>query len=279
MPAKIDDILDEDITSLPAVYYKLREAFLDPECSYKDCAKIISLEPGLAARLLRIVNSSFYGFSEKIETIYHALSIIGVDHLNNLVLATAVINKFKGIPEELVDMKSFWRHGVACGMAAREIGERKKTGNTEPLYLAGLLHDIGSLIIYNKLPNKAKDVFTLCEQTEEPLFQVEYKVMGFNHTDIGSALLKAWKLPMRLVEAASFHHHPLQAKEFPIEAGMVHLADIIAYELNPNCKAEPLPPPLEEEVWKQIDMPPAVLPSVQDYIEIAFEETVSMFLD
>jgi len=236
------------------------------------------MEPGLSSRPLKIVNSSFYGFSEEIETINHALSIIGVDHLNDLVLATTVTNKFKGIPEDLVNMGLFWRHSVACGMAVREIGQRKKAANIEPLYLAGLLHDIGSLIIYNKLPDKAREVFSRCEETGEHLFQVEYKVMGFNHTDIGSALLKAWNLPRRLIEAASFHHHPLQAKLYPFEAGAVHLADIIAYELSPNCEAEPSIPPLEEKVLEQIGVSSALLSAVQDEVENKFEETVEMFL-
>jgi HD-like signal output (HDOD) protein len=109
------------ISSLPTIFYQINEAVEDPECSFVEIGEIISSDPSLSARLLRIVNSSYFGFPNKIETITHAVTIVGMAQLRDLALATTVVNQFKGIPKNLINMENFWLHSVATGLTAKII--------------------------------------------------------------------------------------------------------------------------------------------------------------
>jgi HD-like signal output (HDOD) protein len=125
MNLNINEILIDFKESPPIVYHKLQRTLKKPESSFEDFANIINTDPKITARLLNLVNSSFYGFSKKIESVHHAISIIGLKQLIELILSTEIINKFKGISVELIDAEAFWIHSVACGLAARAIAVKK----------------------------------------------------------------------------------------------------------------------------------------------------------
>ena len=118
----------------------------DPRSATADFGAVVSDDPSLTARLLRLVNSAFYGFPSKIESVTQALSVVGTSQLNDLVLATSVLRVFKGVPKEFVDMDSFWQHSLACGVCVRVLAAQRRESN-----VAGLLHDLGRLILYQRL--------------------------------------------------------------------------------------------------------------------------------
>ena len=122
---------DVQIPSLPDVYYKFKEAMDNPEGSFEEISDIIATDPGLSVRLLRIVNSAYFGFPSKIETISHAIGVVGLEQLNNLVISTVIMERFKGIPDSVMNMDSFWKHSIACGLAAKIISSHKEEPNTE----------------------------------------------------------------------------------------------------------------------------------------------------
>ena len=142
-----------EVSSLPMIHLRLEEAINNQNKSMSDIAKVIREDPGLTARLLRIVNSAFYNFPSKIETISQAVTIVGTQQLSALALATSVMKMFKGLPQNLVSMDSFWRHSIACGLAARMIGSFRRETKPERFFVAGMLHDIGRLIMYTKIPD------------------------------------------------------------------------------------------------------------------------------
>jgi len=156
----IDDLIDgsAQLGSLPTIFYQINEAVENPESSFAEIAGIISKDSALTARLLKIVNSSYFGFSSKVETITHAITIVGMVQLRDLALATAIINNFKGIPKDAVDMRSFWQHSIAVGLAGRVIGVYLKEANPERFYVLGLLHDLGRLLTYLTLPEEMSRV-------------------------------------------------------------------------------------------------------------------------
>ena len=116
------------------------------------------MDPSLTLHLLKIVNSAFYGFRGEIESVCHAMGVVGTEQLMQLVLATTVVEQFKGIPKDLVDMEYFWKHSVSCGLAARAIHQARGEYNGESIFLAGLLHDIGRLVMCLKVPDQLKIV-------------------------------------------------------------------------------------------------------------------------
>ena len=128
---------DDQLATLPEGFYKLNAAIEDPDCTFDDIGEIISIDPALTVRLLKIVNSAFLRVFTQVETITHALTIIGTDQLTQLVLATSVMNQFKGIPNDLLDMDAFWRHSITAGLAARSIAALSGEYNVERFFCGG----------------------------------------------------------------------------------------------------------------------------------------------
>lgn len=270
---------DEIIFSLPKIYFELQEALNDPDKTFQDLGEIISFDPALSARLLKIVNSPFYGFPSKIETISHAISIIGMDQLTDLALATLVIYQFRGIPNSLFNMEKFWRHSMACGVVARSIAEFRGEKNVERLYLAGILHDIGRLVIFKKEPALARDAFYRSKELQENIYLSERNLMGFDHADVGRELLKAWQLPPRLVEAIGCHHQPQTAKEYPVDAAIIHTADYVVHVLKAVSDAEFSEPQLYPKSWEIIGLSPDDFEFMKDKVIQQYQGIVGLFFD
>lgn len=269
---------DDWVVSMPLIFSRVQRVINDPESSFKEIAEIISGDSGLVSRLLRIVNSPFYGFSSKIETITHALNIVGMEQLNQLVLATSAVSAFEGIPKDLVQMDSFWRHSIACGLAARAIAKKREWPDVERFYVMGMLHDVGSLVIYKKMPKRAREILLRSKTEGLPLFEVERQVLGFDHAQVGGALLKEWNLSESLVEAVAFHHDPSQAALFPVEAAILHVADIVAYDLKLGSSGQPGTPPLDSEFLAVAELFESDLAVIKKMVGDQFQDMIAMFL-
>jgi putative nucleotidyltransferase with HDIG domain len=262
------------VATLPGVYLRLSAVVSDPRSSAADVGRVIAEDPGLTARLLKLVNSAMYGFPSKIETVSHAISIVGTAQLQDLSLATSVVRLFANVPEEFVTMESFWRHSVACGVSARALASRRREANVERYFVAGLLHDIGRPIMYMQVPDEARTAITRSRETGVPLFETEYELLGFDHTHVGHALLEKWKLPPSLREPVAHHHHPERAQRFPVETAVVHVADLIANALRFGTSGEPGVPPLAPGAWEAIGLAPHVLGDVLEEAERHYEDAV-----
>ncbi len=264
-----------ELSSLPFIYIKINDAVNNPQSSIKDISEIISGDPGLTSRLLRLVNSAFYGFPSKVETVSRALLMVGTQQMRDLALATSVMSLFKGIPGHLVSMESLWRHSVACGLAARMLAKvRQSEVNAELLFTAGIIHDIGRLVIYKKIPETAQEMIIRCRDSKEPLYLVEKEVLGFDHSDLGRMLAQSWNLPPSLEEVLACHHFPQVAKQYPVETGLVHIADYIAHAIQLGDSGEQYIPPLDEEVWELVDISASALSSTSDQLRHEFEDVV-----
>lgn len=264
------------VASLPGVYLRLSSVVSDPRSSAADVGRVIAEDPGLTARLLKLVNSAMYGFPSRIETVSHAISIVGTAQLQDLALATSVIKLFASMPQELVTMESFWRHSVACGVAARALATRRREVNVERFFVAGLLHDIGRPIMYMQVPDESRAAVTRSRETGEPLYLVEHALLGFDHSHVGHALLDQWKLPPSLREAVAQHHHPERATRFPVETAVVHVADLIANGLRFGTSGEPGIPPLHQKSWDAIGVPATMLADVFREVEEHYETAVQV---
>jgi putative nucleotidyltransferase with HDIG domain len=264
------------VASLPGVYLRLSSVVSDPRSSAADVGRVIAEDPGLTARLLKLVNSAMYGFPSRIETVSHAISIVGTAQLQDLALATSVIKLFASMPQELVTMESFWRHSVACGVAARALATRRREVNVERFFVAGLLHDIGRPIMYMQVPAESRAAVTRSRETGEPLYLVEHELLGFDHTHVGHALLDQWKLPPSLREAVAQHHYPDRATRFPVETAVVHVADLIANGLRFGTSGEPGIPPLHQKSWEAIGVPATMLADVFREVEEHYETAVQV---
>lgn len=266
------------ISSLPLVYTRVQEAVNDPHSSNRDLANIISEDPGLAARLLRMSNSPFFGFASKIDTINRAVTVIGTKQLCDLVLATSVMRLFHGVSPELVCMESFWRHSVACGVAARILATYRREPNVERFFVAGLLHDIGRLIIFMQIPEIALKVLQEAHSRTALLYEVESEMLGFDHAAVGGALLTQWWLPEHTVEAVAHHHRPSDSPNEHIDAALVHIADLIVNAMCIGTSGERFVPPLDLRAWERIGLPVSVLAPTLTQLERQYSEAISVIM-
>jgi HD-like signal output (HDOD) protein len=250
------------IASLPQIYSQLIDDINRPSSSAGDIAEVISSDTGLTARLLRIVNSAFFGFPGRIETISRAITVIGTTQLCELALATSVIELFNQIPASVVSQASFWEHSVACGVIARGLGLLRREANVERLFIGGLLHDVGRAVLLVYFPDIAQRAIATASDACETVYQNEFRLTGFTHADVGEALLASWSLPRIHCEVVGFHHRPSGASQFPTETAIVHVADIIAHAMMFGSSGDGLVPPLQPEAWDKMGISPSELPDL-----------------
>lgn len=240
-----------NLPTLPAIYEELIAHINNPRSSANDIGNVICKDVSCSARLLKLVNSVFYGFPSRIDSVSRAVTIVGFKQLSNLVMGLSVINAFKDIPSDIIDMKSFWEHSLACGIIARILAGYVKIQNTERLFVGGLLHDVGRLLLCSVKPLYVRETLLKARFSKELLYGVESQIIGFDHATFGGLLLKKWRLPVSLESIVKNHHTPMGVKD-PLEPAIAHLADIMAHALGKGCSGEQFMPPLNVSAWDSI---------------------------
>lgn len=217
-----------DLPTLPQYILKISKAVNNPKTSAKELAKLISEDQVLTARLLRLVNSSFYGFPQKVTTVTAAIVLLGFEAIKNLLLSTSLLDIFyKGVSIKQ-DAEELWNHVLCCGIVAKVIGERINYNDTEELFVAGLLHDIGKTVELMSFPEKYQDVVKRSKEENIHVRVLEEEIFGISHDQIGKILASYWKLPKKLQDVMEFHHNLDGLQENHKIVYAVHLADIIS---------------------------------------------------
>jgi putative nucleotidyltransferase with HDIG domain len=224
--------------SLPVIYQRLTDLLddLDSKTGREEIAEVIGHDPVLTARVLKAANSARYQRSHQINTVYDAVSTISDDDLRTLITTTTAIDAFSHIDTDLVDMDNFWNHSVCCGLAARILAEKCQLVECDRAFVAGILHDIGQLVIYHTVPALARQVLEKAGEPEEYRYRAEKEVIGITHAEVGAELLKVWGFPDYLVEVVNFHHEPDKARNYPIETSLVHISTGVVNRIEPSWK-------------------------------------------
>ncbi|MCC6302455.1 MAG: HDOD domain-containing protein [Gammaproteobacteria bacterium] len=265
------------LVSPPDICIRVFELVESNQATAQDLGEIIGCDPSLTARLLRLVNSSFYQFSRRIDTVSRAITVVGISELYNLVIAVSAVKSFSRIPSFVVNIDTFWRHSVSCGIIARMLAKRCGVLHPERLFVAGLLHDIGSLLIYNRVPETARDLVLAARGNETLLHRTERKALGFGHAELGGLMLDQWHLPDALQQAVRHHHEPAAADGHGrLEAAIVHIADALANHgeqgaFSAEASAELF---IDEDVWETTG-----LSLTPDLLDMIVEETREQYRD
>lgn len=223
----------KNLPTLPTVFARLSDAISNPSTSNEEIAKIIASDQAASFKILKVVNSAFYGFSGRIDTISRAILYLGLNEVRNLVFAISVINLFSknnmGLHFRPVD---FWSHSIAVGIITRMIGSEMKIQKLENYFLAGIMHDIGKLILFEYAQDEYQKVVTLAEEKKYFISDAEREVLGFDHSTIGELLSQKWNLPNTLTHAVKYHHVGYNAGSDNVLVAAVHIADIVSQFLN-----------------------------------------------
>ncbi len=222
----------DTLVSLPEVCVKINQMIESSDSSAKDMGEVIAGDVDLSARLLKIVNSAFYGLPGPVDTISRAVTVVGTEELRNLALMTSACQVFKGIPGELVNMNEFWRIGITTGVIARTLARQCGVLHGERLFVQGVLHDIGRLVIFQQLPELSRDILLVASGDDEVQTAAERDMLGFSHAEVGFALLKRWQLPESVLTSVRYHHEPAKAVDYRVETALIHIAGMLADGIN-----------------------------------------------
>lgn len=212
---------------LPAIVSKILMVTSDPESSMDELKVLVEAEMALASSILKLANSPFFGLCREVSSINHALAVLGLEEVTNLVLAKAMFNTFKGFRNKGDFVNSLWKHSFHTGLAATVIGKRLGYGSSD-FFVAGLIHDIGKMVIYlalnsDNLGKLYHGVSTLDETS------AEFNRLGVDHQYLGAELVRGWLFPESLLCGVGFHHHPQDAPSFIEVPLILSLADMLIH--------------------------------------------------
>ena len=193
-----------DLPTIPVVATKVMQLIESEAATAEELARIVSADPAVAARVLKISNSSFYGCQRQIQTLSHAIMMLGYNTLRSLVVAASVKQVYK--PYGLTE-KMLWEHSFGAGLAARIIAHHTRMVNEEEAFLGGLFHDIGKIIMNFFDSQQFQSVMQKCYNDEISFLEAEQQVYSYTHAEVGGLVIKKWNFPEMLMKAVLQHHH------------------------------------------------------------------------
>ena len=214
---------------MPQVANEVMRKLSDPNATAKEIHRIISDDQALAAKVLKVANSSFYGNPRNVTRLSDAVMLMGFNSLRSLVMASVMKDLFTkfGLPEKLL-----WEHSRGCAAAAKRIAAATKFSKVEESFLAGLMHDIGKVILNIKCPDRMMEILQEVYNSDEESFEaVERRELGFDHAEVGRLIAAKWRFSEEIEEAIGLHHHPGRANIMPRLTVIIHLADAFCHKL------------------------------------------------
>ncbi|MHC4871024.1 MAG: HDOD domain-containing protein [Planctomycetota bacterium] len=240
-----------DLPTLPTVASQIVAIANSPKTSATDVGALINNDQALTTKVLKLVNSSFYGFPQQIKTINHAIVILGFNKVKNIVLTASVFDLTKGKDGDRIDIRKFWEHSLGCAIAAQIVAQHLGRGlSPDDAFVGGLLHDFGKIIFDQFLPDEYDPVIKHCKENKTLIRTSEKEILGFDHSQVGTWLAEMWKLPVGLVTAIRYHHLPQSAREEREMAAAVHIGDILTRSLGVGNGGDGSIPALSEPALK-----------------------------
>ena len=268
----------EKLVSLPEVCIKVNRLIDAPNYSAATVGDLIAQDTDLSARMLRVVNSAFYNLQAPVETISRAITVVGTNELRNLVMATSAARVFTGVPGDLVNVPEFWRYSLATGVIGCELAGQCRVLHAERLFVMGVLHDIGRLVLYLKLPDLSRDILLVADGENSLLPAVENEMLGFTHMEVGEALLKSWSIPRSILTVVGNHHLPMRVKDFRLETAIVHLASELALGELEGSEMEEVMEQVDPVVWEITGLKPEAIESLMESVPQKVNEIVDVVL-
>lgn len=236
---KLDQLVD-DVTGLvswPQAALRVNSMVNDGRSSAEEIGEVISADPALTGRLLRLANSALYGRSGEVRTIQRAIALVGMQRIRDLLLLAGAAEALAGLRSPDFPMDEYWEHSLRCGLLARNAARRRRYPEAETLFVAGLLHDIGRLVMYTRLPELcADDAVIALTGDDEQAAAAERECVGFDHAELGAALVRSWKFPAMLVTCIGGHHGSANGAESADESvAYVRCADVLARAMDADA--------------------------------------------
>jgi len=217
-----------DLMPLPITVQKIISLTRDPNTELRELVATLERDQAMVTKILKLANSSYYGFSKQIKTISHAVVCLGYNTIKNLALAASAAPMFKSsVMSYALEKGALFNHSHAVAVCSRIIAQKIKIPNPEEVYVMGLLHDVGKMILDQYSKEKFIDVIRLFRKGNITFLEAEETILGFNHGEIGAKVAFMWNLSDEIVESIRYHHNPQDADANNITVHIVHVADVI----------------------------------------------------
>lgn len=267
-----------ELPTLPSVIHRINQLLTNPRTSANEVGSAIASDQVIASKVIKLVNSAFYGFPGRINTITHAIVILGFSTVKNVVLTTAILSAFdtrRKLPG--FDLMGFWKHSVATGAVAKVLAKQTNFKGQEEAFISGLLHDLGKLILALHLSEEFQALVELADRKHILFYEAEKERLGITHCELGQWLANRWNLPPDLTSVLAFHHTPARAGKYIQLNAIVQLADVLARGLQIGHPGDKTIPIIDPEILKIVGLPMETLPNLLETLHIEIEKA-SVFL-
>ncbi|MFO0775748.1 MAG: HDOD domain-containing protein [Nitrospiraceae bacterium] len=241
-----------DLPTLPHIVQKLAATIGRENVSAEDIGSLIEKDQVLSAKVLRLANSPLYGFPARIASVAHAVVVLGLNVVKGLTLCASAFDMMKD-----AGMTHLWRHSLGVAMTSHILATRAHLRNPEELFVAGLMHDIGKVVLCVKWPDTAAKLTqgaAKLKDKDPTILEVEQAVLSLSHADVGGALAQAWHLPTSLREPILYHHYPTLARDAAQQTAIVHVADVIVKAMGCGNPGDDMVPVLSQPAWEMVGL-------------------------
>ncbi|MCK5228014.1 MAG: HDOD domain-containing protein [Desulfobulbaceae bacterium] len=251
----------KNLPTLPGIVTKLTIMAEDPDTTSEQMGKVISKDHILAAKLLKLVNSAFYGFPQKISSLSSAIILLGFNVIKSLIISASIFELMESNDVEL------WEHSLGCAVASSVLAKRLGIKDPEEVSTAALIHDIGKVAIKMEFPKEFELINKIVLEKKIPMLEAERKVLGLDHAEAGSWLAKSWNLPPKLIDPIASHHDPRKAKNEQLASSVVHFSNILIRGLGYGHAHDIWVPPLSKRAWQLLDLCETDIEQILDEVE------------
>jgi putative nucleotidyltransferase with HDIG domain len=282
-PLSLTELVQQagQLVTLPEIYYRLKDTLGNPNSTPQIIARIIESDTAMTARLLRLANSpvySGYTHGSRVDRVSYAVQLAGLQMLNHLVLTSVLCGSLGHLASQNHNLASFWRHSVYTGLLATQLAKRCAVLHPDRLLAAGLIHDIGLLLMYQRCPDHTKQACSLIATGTVSSLEAEKQIFGYSHCEVGAELLKLWRLPDSLQVITAWHHHPQQAGSYALDAGLLHLANVIANQAGMAQDIGPSEVIFDPWAWEITGLDENVIAPVLEESDALFQETINLLI-
>jgi putative nucleotidyltransferase with HDIG domain len=280
MPRSIEALIAEsnNLISFPAVVSQFNNAINSESYELEELGAILQLDPILTARLLQLANSAYFGTAVPAETVKDAIFRLGVKQTRDLVYGISAKNAFDGVTNTLVSNEEFWKHCLICAISAQTIAKTVKIHSPDTLFTAGLLHDIGDLILFTLEPEGSTEALKVNVDDYDGSDQssAEISIFGFDHAEIGGKLAQQWGFPEVLRTCIANHHKPSEEHDFSQQVAVISVANTIAALIEVDCHDLSQGDSIDESTWALLGADESIIEGCFNAVQEEYDEMSKM---
>ncbi len=244
-----------DIPTLPTVFLNVMSLVRNPNTTMKEVAAAVETDPAISMKILKLINSAFYGLARTVDSVHQAVVLLGTNTLKNIVMSVSI---FKALSDTSVessfDRVALWQHSIGCGLIARVIEKHQQIDRNEEGFIAGVIHDIGKIVLDRYFPKDLVAVRKAIQGKNISFYQAEKEELGVTHCEIGAILAEKWHLPENLVEIISYHHEINPDSEHARFASLIHISNILARKYGVGSGGDNHIPEFDPTAMEQLDL-------------------------